>query len=221
MIHTREFEVILLRPRNQQHMNSQVRFVMHPDDEREFEQFLVGDESIRFIAGPRWKSEAPETSRSLAGIATYYCIIWSTSDIPRLKAEYIPTCDDWYCRSEYATIQFLRSEIDESVITEGRIAISTIPKPDFPVGSVKTVEKRYGTLRKYFRKNYSNSIIQWRNPTVPYAPAGPNRSANPSKPDSHVWVGPHALRWLRERPDRRIKQMRQSVVEAVLVESMG
>ena len=202
-------------------MRSQVRFAMHPDDEREFEQLLVSDESIRFIAGPRWKTETPITSRSLVDIDDDYCIIWSTTDIAKLKAEYIPTCDDWYCRSEYATIQFLRSEMDKALITEGRIAVSTAPSRDFPVSRVKSLEKRYSNLRKYFRKNYSNSIIQWRNPTVPYAPAGPNRSANPSKPDPQVWVGPHALRWLRERPDRRIKQMRQSIVEAVLVDGMG
>lgn len=198
-------------------MHSQVRFAMHPDDECEFEQLLVSDESIRFIAGPRWKTETPETSRSLTEIG-YYCIIWSISDIAKLKAEFIPSCDDWYCRSEQATIQFLRSEMDEAVITEGRIAISTIPSEEFPESSVKRLEKRYGDLRRYLRKNYSNSIIQWRNPSLPYAPAGPFRSANPSNPDPQVWVGPNALRWLREQPDRRIKQYRQSLVEAVLVD---
>ena len=202
-------------------MRSQVRFVMHPADEREFEQLLVSDESIRFIAGPRWKTETPSTSRSLADIDDNHCIVWSTSDIAKLKAEYIPTCDDWYCRSEFATIQFLRSEMDKAVITEGRIAVSTATRRDFPASSVKSLEKRYGQLRKYLRKNFSNSIIQWRNPTIPYAPAGPNRSANPSKPDPQVWVGPHALCWLRERPCRRIKQFRQGNVEAVLVSGVG
>lgn len=201
-------------------MRSQVRFVMHSADECEFEQLLVSDESIRFIAGPRWKTETPEIFRSLAQIK-YYCIIWSMNDITKLTAEYIPSCDDWYCRSEYATIQFLRSEMDESIITEGRIAVSTIESPDFPATKVKNLESRYGNLRKYIRKNYSNSIIRWRNPTVPYAPARPNRSANPSEPDPQVWIGPHALRWLREGRERKIKQFRQSIVEAVLVEHMS
>jgi hypothetical protein len=192
---------------------------MHPADEAEFEKLLVSDESIRFIAGPRWKTETPETSRTLAEIDDTYCIIWSTADMVKLKAEYIPSCDDWYCRSEHATIQFLRSDMDEAVITEGRIAISTIPSPDFPAASARSLEKRYGDLWKYFRRIYSNSIIQWRNPTVPYAPAGPHRSANPSKPDPQVWVGPHAVNWLRERADRRIKQSRQGNVEAILVDA--
>ncbi len=43
-------------------MRSQVCFVMHSDDERDFEQFLISDESIRFIAGPR-------SNLSLEGLA--------------------------------------------------------------------------------------------------------------------------------------------------------
>jgi hypothetical protein len=194
---------------------------MHPSDERDFEQLLLADESVRFIGGPRWNTQEPVTSRSLADIHNTYCIIWSTSEISQLNAEYIPTCNDWYCRSEHATIQFLRSEMDDTLLIEGRIAISTVPSIDFPELSVKNLEMRYGTLRKYLRKRYSNSIVQWRDPTRPYAPRGPNRSANPSKPDAQLWVGPHALRWLREGQGRRCKQMRQSNVEAVLVDGIG
>ena len=198
-------------------MNSQVRFVMHPADEHDFEQVLLSDESIRFIAGPRWNSKSPKASRSLAEIDDLYCIIWSASDIAKLKAEYIPSCGDWYCTSEHATIQFLLSQIHESVITEGRIAICTTPSRDFPAPRVKCVEKRFEKLRKYIKKYFSNSIIQWRCPTIPAAPAGPSRSGNPSKPDPQVWVGPNALRWLRERAGRRVKQHRQNIVEAVLI----
>ena len=56
-------------------MNSQVRFVMHPDDERDFEQLLLAEESLRFIEGPRWKTKTPPTSRSLVDIHDTYCII--------------------------------------------------------------------------------------------------------------------------------------------------
>ncbi len=198
-------------------MNSQVRFAMHPSDERDFEQLLLADGSVRFIAGPRWNDEEPVTCRSLADVDNTYCIVWSTSDISRLKADYLPKCGDWYCRSEHATIQFLRSEMDDSLIIEGRIAIKTAPTPDFPESSVKSLEARYGLLRKYLRKTYSNSVLRWQNATHPCAPVGPNRSANPSKPDSQVWVGPHALRWLREGKDRRVKQFRQAGAEAILV----
>ena len=122
-------------------MNSQIRFVMHPDDEREFEQLLLADESIRFIEGPRWKTQTPLTSRSLAEIRDDYCIIWSPNDIAKLKAEYIPTCNDWYCRSEHATIRFWRSEIAGPVITEGRISVGTIPTRDFPASAQECGEE--------------------------------------------------------------------------------
>jgi hypothetical protein len=197
-------------------MNSQVRFVMHPDDEREFEQLLLANESIRFIEGPRWKTETPLTSSSLADIHDNYCIIWSPNDIAKLKAEYIPTCNDWYCRSEHATIYFNRSEIDGSVITEGQISVSTTRTADFPASRAKNVEKRYVMLRSHIKKTYSNSVLQWRW-SEPVEPGGPENSAEPGKPDPHVWVGPHALRWLRERSDRRVKQFLQMRVEAVLV----
>ena len=38
-------------------MRSQVRFAMHPADERDFELMLVREESIHFIPGPRWSLE--------------------------------------------------------------------------------------------------------------------------------------------------------------------
>jgi hypothetical protein len=197
-------------------MHSQVRFVMDPDDEREFEQLLLAEESIRFIEGPRWKTKTPLTSRSLADIHSNYCIIWSPKDIAKLKAEYIPTCNDLYCRSEYATIYFWRSEIDGLVITEGHISVSTRRTADFPASSAKNVEKRYVMLRSHIKKTFSHSMLQWRS-SEPVEPGGPEGSANPSKPDPHVWIGPHALRWLRERSDRRVKQFLQMRVEAVLV----
>jgi hypothetical protein len=197
-------------------MRGQVRFVMHPDDEREFEQLLLAEESIRFIEGPRWKTETPLTSRSLADIHDEYCIIWSPNDIAKLKAEYIPTCNDWYCRSEHATIYFWRSKIDGLVITEGHISVLTIRTADVPASSAKNVEKRHGMLRSHIKKTFSNSMLQWRWSDPAESPR-PERSADPGKPDPQVWVGPHALRWLRESSDRRVKQFLQMRVEAVLV----
>lgn len=201
-------------------MNSQICFAMHPTDEREFESVLLCDSSIQFISGPRWKNEIPSTSRSLADIDSY-CIVWSTSDTATLNADYIPSCNDWYCRSEYATIQFLRSEMDDLVITQGRIAVITNECEGFPLTSVKQLEKRFRKLRNFIKKNYRNSIVQWRNPTIPYRPSQPNRSGNPSSPDPQLWVGPHALAWLRQNPCRRIKQSLHCIVEAVLIANVS
>ncbi|MEM8672074.1 MAG: hypothetical protein AAGG48_31450 [Planctomycetota bacterium] len=189
---------------------------MHPDDECEFASEILSDDSVQLIDGPRWKTKTPETFRTLSNIGTY-CVIWSTSDMPELTARYVETCDDWYCQSEYATIQFLRSELQDSILTEGSIAIATLQ--DAPCE--QSVEARYKTLRRFIKKRYTNSIVQWCNPQAPLAPARPKRSANPSKPDPQVWVGPHALQWLEADTTRRIKQHRSSIVEATVTQKTG
>lgn len=197
-------------------MSSQLRFVMHSSDERDFAAHLLSDNSVWLVDGPRWKTSIPETVRSLEEVTGSYCIIWSPQDRASLTARYVPTCDDWYCESESVTIQFLRSQIFGSVITEGRIAIST---SDATESEAMGVERRFKSLARFFKKHYTNSAIQWSNPSLPFAPAGPGQSANPSKPDAQVWVGSHALRWLQQDHSRCIKQFTNSLVEARLVEA--
>jgi hypothetical protein len=187
-------------------MRSQLRFVMHPDDEHDFATFLLSDETVQFIDGPRWKSQSPTCSRTLEHIG-WYCIIWSPSDLPELDARFIPTCDDYYCKSEYATIQWLRSELNDSAITDGRIAISTHYDIDgFPATQAKQVDARFNKLRRFVKKHSSNSVARWYDDRFPFAPTGPRRSANPSDPDKSLWVGPAALAWLHADHRRRIKQ---------------
>lgn len=200
-------------------MRSQIRFAMHPDDEREFVAHVLGDESVVFIDGPRWESESPLSCRDIAKLTGTYCIVWSPRDLQKLTAKYVPTCKDWYCDSEYATIQFLRSELlENSVIIEGRIAVSTEIEftPKFSEASAKQVEARFKMLRRFIKTNYSNSIIRWKSANAPIAPAGPQRSANPSKPDPQIWIGPAALAWMKHRKTRCIKQFRNGFVEGRL-----
>lgn len=197
-------------------MRSQLRFVMHPDDEREFAAQILCDADVRLVDGPRWKSSTPDTFRSLEEISGSYCIIWSTQDRATLAARYVPACDDWYCESEAATIQFLRSRVLGLVVTEGRIAVGTT---DPGTSDASGVERRFKALARFCKKHYTNSMVRWSNPTLPFAPARPGRSANPSAPDAQLWVGPHALRWLQEDRGRHIKQSREALVEAHLVEA--
>lgn len=197
-------------------MRSQLRFVMHPDDESEFAARVLSDDSVCLIDGPRWKSSTPETFRSLDGIARSYCIIWSKQDRAVLSARCVSACDDWYCESESVTIQFLRSQTVGDVVTEGRIAVSTADAGD---EEARGVERRFRTLVRFIKTHYANAAVHWINPGLPIAPARPGRSANPSKPDPQVWIGPHAVRWLRQDKNRCIKQSPNSAVEAHLIEA--
>lgn len=196
-------------------MRSQVRFAMHPDDEDSLLRVLLKDPSILLIDGPRWKGPRPEASRSIVSFR-YHCIIWSPEDLPELNAEFIPTCNDWYCRSEHSTIQFLRSSLIGSVLIEGRFAIST---DDATARVGPLIERRYKMLRNIIKKTYLNRVVEWRNPFLPMAPASPTRSANPSDPDASLWVGPAAMAWLSAEPTRCIKQFESGSVEGLLTKA--
>jgi hypothetical protein len=184
---------------------------MHPEDERAFAAHLLAEEDVLLVDGPRWLEPRPSTYRSLGDIKGSYCIIWSTQDRAELEARPLPDASAWYCESESFTIQFLRSQMSDGVLTEGRLAISTSGLP----GELG-VERRFIALVRYAKKLYTNSAIRWVNPTRPHTHATKVRSANPSKPDAQVWVAPCALQWLQQRPDRYVKQGASSVVQARL-----
>jgi hypothetical protein len=109
-------------------MKSQLRFVMHADDEASLLRELLQESAVLLIDGPRWKQPTPQTARSLSSIGNY-CIVWSPEDISELTSEYVANTNDWYCRSEHSTIQFLRSRMTGAVLTEGRFAVWTDPAP--------------------------------------------------------------------------------------------
>jgi hypothetical protein len=195
-------------------MRSQLRFVMHADDELQFERELLAESHLQFIDGPRWPDASPKTFRTLARVG-HHCLLWSPLDLANLSADEVGP-GAWCCRSGQATIQFLRSEQCDTFLTEGRIAINTEASAPFEPGGAAALDKRYKRLRTSIKKTYANNLVHWFNPTSVAAPASKERSANPSKADEQVWLGPHALAWLQQDDQRRIKQFRQSVVVGLL-----
>jgi hypothetical protein len=140
-------------------MRSELRFVMHPEDENSLLRALLTDPSVLLIDGPRWKGAKPEATRDLSSIGSY-CIVWSPDDLSELSADFIPTCNDWYCRSEHSTIQFLRSTLTGAVLTEGRLAVATDTAQPRTASSV---ERRYRMLHRVIEKTYANAVVEWRN----------------------------------------------------------
>lgn len=183
-------------------MRSRVRFIMHPLDEGDFVEKVLSEEHVQLIDGPIWKTKHPRPVRSITDIGTY-CIIWSPRDRPTLTARYKPDGDEWYCDSEMATIQFLRSEVRDTILTEGSIAIATNQASP---AEAQGVEKRYRALRKFIQSEYTNSVLRWYDPNSPVAPAAPGRSANPGGPDPQVWISPSVRSWLAADPRRAIRQ---------------
>ena len=67
------------------------------------------------------------------------------------------------------------------------------------------------------KKRYRNGVLQWWNPDFPQGPAVGGQSANPSKIDNALWIGPAAVHWLQEEPTvRKVKQDFNAPVEAVM-----
>jgi hypothetical protein len=163
---------------------------MHPDDEAALVTELLRDPAILFVDGPRWKAVTPPTTRDI-----------------------LTAHGDWYCRDENSTVQFLRCKMTETVIAEGSFAISTEPAE---AKAAANVERRYKFLSRAIKKTFRNSVVQWRNPRLPEAPAGPSRSANPSAPDRSLWVGPAAMTWMAGHADRRVKTFLTGFVEGTI-----
>jgi hypothetical protein len=196
-------------------MSSQIRFVMHPDDEKAFVAALVAEEGVHLIDGPRWKSQVPRLARSIEEISGDHCIVWCGSDGAPLQARLVEASGHWYCTSEQTTLQFLRSCMEDDLITEGRLALGD-RSDDAESPADKLVLRRFHRLRDRIRKTYTNKLARWSNPGLPFRPAGPGRFANPSPPDAQLWIGPGAIAWLRERPGRSIRQDLYMRVEAVI-----
>ena len=180
---------------------------MHPKDEIDFINFALEDKSVSLINGPRWPNEKPLTTRSLNSINSYYCIIWSKTDFPHTYSKFIPERGDWYCESEYATIQFLRSEATETELTVGRLAVGTNYRDEhFLDEHAKAIEKRFRLYSKYIKKIFLNSIAYWYNSKSHTPLSNPIPPDVLGKPDKNLWVGPYALKWLENNNERRIRQ---------------
>ena len=172
---------------------------------------LLRDPTILLIDGARWKTPTPPTTRDISAIGSY-CIIWSPEDLQPLPADHMKNGNDWYCRGEHATIQFSRSRLVESVIIEGRFAVSTLPAEH---AAAANVEGRFNALRRVVKRSYRNSVVRWCNPSLPMGSLE-GRSPNCSEPDGSVWVGPGALSWLAQDASRRIKPFLGARVEGII-----
>jgi hypothetical protein len=182
-------------------MRSQVRFFMDADDERRFVDAIVEDPHTFLVNGPHWQSSAvPVVEPQNLASAESYLMIWNKAEIPRLRAR--KADGYWEAYNDRATIQFLRCELwDESILTEGRIAIAT---------DDAAIERRYKRLRRQIHQTFRNEIVCW------FHPGAPRTAKNPSEPDHSVWVGPGALAWLRGKDRRKFKQERTAPTEAIV-----
>ncbi|PLP56281.1 hypothetical protein CYK37_26230 [Mesorhizobium loti] len=169
---------------------------MHPDDERDFVSHVLSDDRTFLIDERSSDPAGPLLLRSIDAIAGGRCGIF------RQPGGAGTNGDGGSGASGTKKIQFLRSQIVGTLITEGSIAIGT----DRDDGEAAGVERHYKSLSKFIKARYANSVLRWYNPNLPFAPAAPGRSVNPGGPAPQVWVGPSVRPWLAGDPERRIRQ---------------
>lgn len=191
-------------------MRSDLRFVMHPEDEAEFVRIITSEAGTILVDGPKWYQPRPPIIQNIQ-TAGNYLMIWNPSETPELVGTHYQKEEKqwWYCNNEFLTIQFIRSgfQFEEPFLFEGRIAVCTSAKDNtsFHAASAAAVERRFKGLRQRIKKHYTNRLIIWQNLALPRS------KTHPSKPDPCVWVGPKAVQWLEEQPKQRwVQQFRNA-----------
>lgn len=177
-------------------MRGQITFIMHPKDEKEFVSYILSKGFV-IITDQRFKTKQPPVEDDIQNIESNHCYLCYEQFLPLIKTEYIPSCNDYTLRNISSLIQFLRSEIKDNIITEGRIAIMTTDKYTKEIYNPKTnrvLEKYFKDFRNWIKKSYKNNQnLVWDNGV----------KLGTSK---FEWFSPKAIDWLKTNKNRLIKQ---------------
>ncbi|MCY1059921.1 hypothetical protein [Nannocystis sp. SCPEA4] len=165
-------------------MRSQIVTLMAPEDEAAFLSFVFERPTVSLITDVRSPTPEIHHTRDVRGIESLDCMLWDAAILPRPQVEHIPSCDDYYLRSDESLIQFLRSPIKDTSIAVGRIALATGWK-GAPATNPKTARAMttwFNALGRWIKANFAKSFVY----------------ASDFKPDvgsreQAVWAGPRAI----------------------------
>ena len=179
-------------------MAFQVSFVMHPDDERLFLGGLV--QTARWIVAldrnaVAWQPLDPDEISS------------NGPEIVHLARP------EWLGSSSMPTerVQFWRSRLSETVLTQGRLAVS-LPDIEANMREESGAKAEVSRMGKQLRHSYVNRILAWRQDGA---------TNEVEVPDARTWVGPSARSWLGLDRDRCVKQFHEARVSGWLVSAAG
>ena len=68
-------------------MRSQVRFVLYPDDEWEFAEFIPAELGTIFVDGPKWLEPEPPVTSKIDEAGSYLMIL-NPKQTPPMKANH-------------------------------------------------------------------------------------------------------------------------------------
>jgi hypothetical protein len=154
-------------------MRSQVVTLMAPEDEAAFLAFVFERPTACLIPDVRHPTAEVPHTRDVAALTSSTCALWDRALLPEPHVEHIPSCDDYYLRSEDRLIQYLRSPVESGSIGTGRIALVT---------EVPPMAAWFRTLARWIQTHFSNALIYASN----FKPEIGSRERT-------VWAGPHAV----------------------------
>jgi len=157
-------------------MGWQLTTLMAPDDEAAFLAFVFERPTVYLIPDVRNPTAEVPRTRDMRGVKGTTCNLWDTAILSEPKVEFIPSCNDYYLRSEESLIQFLRSRRKGDALEAGRIAIGGFS----PVAEAITAW--FATLGRWIKSHFKNTFVY----ASDYQPEVGSRERT-------VWVGPQAI----------------------------
>jgi hypothetical protein len=157
---------------------------MAPEDEAMFLRFVFERPTAHLIPELRNPTREVPRTRAIHGERSLHCMLWDETILPEPVVEHVPSCNDYYLRSEESLIQFLRSPVTQDTITAGRIALATGWKggADTNPKTARAMTRWYDTLARWIKSRFKNSFVY----ASDYKPDVGSR-------ERMVWVGPRAI----------------------------
>jgi hypothetical protein len=165
-------------------VRSQIVTIMAPDDEAAFLRFVFERPTTHLIPEVRNPTREVPRTRDVHGKRSLHCMLWDEAILPEPVVEHVPSCKDYYLRSEESLIQFLRSPVARDTLSAGRIALATGWRggTDTDPKTARAMTLWYNTLARWIKSNFENSFVY----ASDFKPEVGSR-------ERMVWVGPRAI----------------------------
>lgn len=146
---------------------------MAPEDEAAFLEVLLARPSVYVIPEVRNPTADVPHTRDLREVSSLHCMLWDQKILRRPEVEHIPSCDDYYLRSDDLLLQYLRSPVKEGSIGAGRLAIAS---------EHRALGAWFTALQRWIKGHFKNTFVY----ASSYQPEVGSR-------ERMVWVGPQAI----------------------------
>lgn len=146
---------------------------MAPEDEAAFLEVLFARPSAYVIPEVRNPTQDVPHKRDLSAVSSLNCMLWDQKILRKPEVEHIPSCNDYYLRSDELLLQYLRSPVKPDSIGAGRLAIAS---------EHRALGAWFTELQRWIKARFKNTFVY----ASSYKPEVGSR-------ERMVWVGPGAI----------------------------